>query len=280
MTAALTAQRADAPAFVQRHRRGAFLATTSPAGRLRPRRAARMLQCAGTLVAALAAAPASSAPFSVSSAHVGVHTDIQTEAQWAHAPGNDSWQVPKLKLEAPIIPRLLEIKLSDTYQVLDRSGLPTTHGWGDFEAEMKWAPLSERNGSPIDLAVEPQLHLPTGDAAQKLGAGATRLGLPLMVARRFGRAQITGEVLYVHGFSTLPNALEGGLLGTWQLRPRLLVGAEIYTAHTLQSGATTDVDANVGFKWHATRRWEFDALAGHRLNRTRERIKLVASYAF
>ncbi|HEX7381372.1 MAG TPA: hypothetical protein VF265_04375 [Nevskiaceae bacterium] len=280
MKRTVTARRADARTFVRGHQHTAFPATPVRVGRFGARRRSTILRRAGAVAAALAAAPAWSAPFSVTSAHVGVHTNLETEAQWAHAPGSNSWQAPKLKLEAPIIPRLLEIKLSDTYQVLQHSDMPTAHGWGDFEAEMKWAPVSERNGSAVDLAVEPKLHLPTGDATQKLGAGAPRVGLPLMVARRFGRAQLTGEVMYVHGFSTLPNAMEGGVLGTWQLRPRLLVGAEIYTVHTLQAGATTDVDANVGFKWHATQRWEFDALAGHRLNRTRERIKLVASYAF
>lgn len=246
---------------------------------LKARRAA--VACTiGVLVLTAVNTCAVAAPFDVSSAHVGTHDSIETQLEWSHSASHDTWTLPKLKAAVTLIPHRVELKLSDTYQLRDNRIGERQWGGGDVEFEIKGALVRQGVDAPVDVAVEPKLYFPTGDSRRGLGDGATRVGLPLMVARRFGRAQFTTELEYTHGFARLPDTLSGGLLGTWRMRPALLVGGEVFVQHDQVAGAPVDIDANLGIKWHPTAKWELDALAGRNLRRPQEKVKLVGEYRF
>ncbi|HEU0197772.1 MAG TPA: transporter [Nevskiaceae bacterium] len=220
---------------------------------------------------------AAAAPFEVSSAHVGTRATFQTEAEAAHAPGVTEWAAPKFKLEAPIIPHHFEFKISDAYGWIDGTGEARARGWGDVELEAKWALARQDHSSVVDLAIEPKWYLPT--RARALGASDERYKFPVMIAHRWGRLQLTGEVEYTHGLASTPDALDGGVLATWRLHPALVVGGEIYLTRSFAEDAELQPEANLGLKWQMAPRWQLDGLVGHQLRRPEESAKLVLEYA-
>lgn len=238
------------------------------------------LRLALATVCTFASASVWCAPFVLNDAQVGTHSKLEAEFDWSGTPDADVWTVPELKFAVPVIPHRWEVKLTGSYRHTDGAGVPDQRGIGDSGIETKWAFAAQRDGSPVDLAVEPELHVPTGDAGRGLGHGAASLELPLMVGRSFGPAALTWQVDYTHGFGSLADQLLTGVLGTVDLPHRFEVGAEVYAERTLDAGADTDLDVNVGFNWRAARHWEFAALVGRSVQQNEKRGIVVAEYLF
>lgn len=140
----------------------------------------------------------------------------------------------------------LSIEMPTTYQVPAEGGL--RFGAGDVLLEYK-----RRFGTDAEagyFGVNPQLTLPTGDAARGLGAGRATLQLPLLYQKQWDNTVVYGDARYKwqageqgksHWFFGL--AFEHAVTG------RLKLGTELYATTPQSLGGEVNAGFNMGGKW-------------------------------
>jgi len=122
----------------------------------------------------------------------------------------------------------------------------THHGYGDTELGVKFRFIQQTANFP-EAATFPLLEIPTGNAGDSLGSGHVQAFLPLWLQKDFGSWTIYGGGGYGinPGSGTRNWGLAGALLQD-QIRPNLLIGAEIYHRTSTQVGERDDTAFNLG----------------------------------
>lgn len=126
------------------------------------------------------------------------------------------------------------------------AGGGTVLGLGDGELGAKYRFLSEdENGWRPQAAIYPAVDFPTGNASRGLGAGHTRVLLPLWLQKTFGRWVAYGGVGYwVNPGADNRNFWYGGWTVQRQVAENFTLGAEIFhqTADTVGGKDQTGFD--------------------------------------
>lgn len=128
------------------------------------------------------------------------------------------------------------------------SGQGTHHGFGDVEAGFKYRFLHETDSLP-QAALYPQVYVPTGDAADGLGAGHTRILIPLWLQKAFGPWTTYGGV----GWWRNPGEgnrdyLQCGWLLQRELGEGLSLGAEVFHQASPGAGQPSFTTWDLGFE--------------------------------
>ena len=125
-------------------------------------------------------------------------------------------------------------------------GGATQRGYGDTELGAKYRFLQEGEWAP-QVGLFPLLQLPTGSAAQGLGAGHVQLVLPLWLQKRFGAWTTYGGGGYT--FNRGQGSRDGWSAG-WQVQRTLqegvALGAELFHRSALDVGASAETRYDLG----------------------------------
>ena len=124
----------------------------------------------------------------------------------------------------------------------------TRHGFGDVEVGFKYRFVHETEGLP-QVAVYPQVYTPTGDATEDLGAGHTRVLVPLWLQKGFGAWTTYGGV----GWWRNPgqgnrNFIQYGWLLQRELAEGLSLGAEVFHQDSPGVGQPAYTTWDLGFE--------------------------------
>ena len=120
------------------------------------------------------------------------------------------------------------------------------YGYGDTEVGMKFRFMQQTANRP-EVGTFPLLEIPTGNADDGLGNGHLQVFLPLWLQKDFGTWTLYGGSGY--GINPEPEHRNWGFVGAVlqdQVRPNLLLGAEIYHQTSTQTGARDDTAFNLG----------------------------------
>jgi len=126
--------------------------------------------------------------------------------------------------------------------------LGTHHGFGDVELGFKYRFLHE-TGSLPQVALYPQVYTPTGNADDGLGAGHTRILLPIWLQKAFGPWTTYGGV----GWWRNPGPgnrdyLQAGWLLQRELAEGLSLGVEVFHQASTGFGQRSFTTWDLGFE--------------------------------
>ncbi len=131
------------------------------------------------------------------------------------------------------------------------TGTAARFGYGDTEFGFKYRFVTgDPQGWRPDAAIYPAIDFPTGNAARGLGAGHTRLFLPLWLQKTFGEwTTFAGPGYWINPGAGNRNFWYFGWVVQRQLTDRLNLGAEIFhqTADTSGGSAQTGFDVGVTY---------------------------------
>lgn len=120
------------------------------------------------------------------------HFEINLAVQGSVVRGSRNANLPNLDINYGALPGLqLHVGLTAPFQSASGSG--ADYGYGDTEFGLKYRFIEEdEEGWQPQLAVYPNIDLPTGDASRGLGSGHTKIFLPIWVQKSFGEWQSFG----------------------------------------------------------------------------------------
>ena len=206
------------------------------------RRAARSLVVAAALTAACSTAAWAGPPFL---------TDDPEPVKWRHfetylfgtadrGPGRSAFVVPAFEFNVGAGPRLqLHVVVPAAYVTPGRAW-----GLGDIELGAKYRFIDETNRRP-QVAVFPQLEIPSGDSRRGLGNGSLWARLPVWLQKSHGPWTTYGGVGYeVNRAPGMQDSVFAGWLVQRQITKRLILGTEVYhqSAQAIDARHTTFAD--------------------------------------
>jgi hypothetical protein len=120
------------------------------------------------------------------------HFEINTALQGTRSQRDRSGEAPSLDINYGLLPETqFHIGLSAPYDTPDGKALQ--YGYGDTEFGLKYRFVAEdKDGWRPQVALYPLIDLPTGDAERGLGAGHTRIFLPIWAQKSIGDWQTYG----------------------------------------------------------------------------------------
>ena len=120
------------------------------------------------------------------------HFEINTALQGTRARSDRSGEAPGMDINYGLLPETqFHIGLSAPYGAPDGKALQ--YGYGDTEFRLKYRFVAEdKDGWRAQVALYPLIDLPTGDAEHGLGAGHTRIFLPIWAQKSIGDWQTYG----------------------------------------------------------------------------------------
>lgn len=134
-------------------------------------------------------------------------------------------------------------------EVVQRHNDGTVAGWGDLLLGVKWRFLEEGNWWP-QLAIYPQLQVPTGDQRRGLGDGKPAYILPFLAEKNWGQWTAYGNVAYVvQTARDRPDYWYAGASLNRQINTRLALGGELFGNTVTRSGDRSDIAFNLGGEW-------------------------------
>jgi hypothetical protein len=140
-------------------------------------------------------------------------------------------------------------------------------GLGDIILFTKWQLFSQYDlpnkvKGPVDLALQGEVKLATGDDARFLGTGNTDGALRVLLQRELaGGLRLRGELGYNYsGLGSEFSTWEYKAGGEWELRNNLAASAELIGSYSREFGGVVDVAA--GAKWSVSN--DFKIFAGVR----------------
>ncbi len=156
------------------------------------------------------------------------HWEVYFASIYSHTPGLVSGTFPHFEVNYGAAPNL-QLHIIGPVAFNDPAGGSQTYGYGDTELGAKFRFLQEGKRTPM-VGVFPLLEAPTGDASRGLGAGQTRVFLPVWVQKSFGNGWQTygGGGLWVNPGAGNHNY---GFFG-WELQnqvtKQLMLGVEFF----------------------------------------------------
>jgi hypothetical protein len=120
------------------------------------------------------------------------HFEINTALQGTSFKGGSSSNLPNIDINYGLLPDTqFHVGLFAPLETLD--GQPAHYGYGDTEVGLKYRFIQEdEEGWRPQVAIYPNIEIPTGNARQGLGAGHDKIYLPLWVQKSFGDWQTYG----------------------------------------------------------------------------------------
>ena len=159
----------------------------------------------------------------------------------------------------------LQMKVEVPVAGISGIGTGNGKGWGDTLIGPKWRFFDETKRRP-QVAVYPQILIPTGNAARGLGAGKSAYYLPVLVEKNWGNWTSFGNVGYV-----IQNA--GGARDYWyygaaltkEVNRRLIFGAELFGNSPLDNSSRSLLGYSLGLEWKIAPHSNLLVSAGHDL---------------
>jgi hypothetical protein len=184
-----------------------------------------------------------------------------------HAQTSDSWSgtAPHVEINYGVATNVQLHLIAPLAYDAPKAGR-THYGSGDTELGVKFRFIQESEKLP-EVGVFPLLEIPTGDAAEGLGAGHVQTFLPVWAQKSFGDWTIYGG----GGYGLNPGAgnrnwgLAGAVLQR-QVTKNILLGGEIYQRTTMTSGGEADTAFNLGTVIEFTEQHHLLFSAGRSLN--------------
>jgi len=143
----------------------------------------------------------------------------------------------------------VQLKLEFPLLSVDRVGGGRARGLGDTLIGVKWRFREESRRRP-QLALYPQVVLPTGDSQRGLGSGKPSYILPLLAQKGWGRLTLYGNLGYV--VQTAAGSRDfwyHGLTLMREVTDRLEVGAEVFGNSATGVDGHSELGFNVGGTW-------------------------------
>lgn len=151
--------------------------------------------------------------------------------------------------------RAIELNVTVPLTVVELGGASRAVGLGDTSFDVKWQ-LRQGGDHRLQLAVAPQVVLPTGDATLGLGAGKPVYVLPVLALKTWGRWAAFGNVGYVlQQAADTRNYVYWGAALIRDINPNLEVGGEIYGNSATEPEGPPDLGFNLGSILTLSPRW-------------------------
>ena len=132
------------------------------------------------------------------------------------------------------------------------AGDHTERGLSDTSVGVKWRFLEEDPHLP-QMAVYPQVTVPTGDDRRGLGEGKPSYRLPLVVQKSWGRWTVFGNVgAVLQSRPGSPNFWFHGLTVLREVSPNLELGVEEYGNSPIDRDEPSSLGFNAGGIWMAS----------------------------
>lgn len=146
----------------------------------------------------------------------------------------------------------------------DPRGAGTQAGIGDIELGVKYSVIPEQeDGWRPQVAIYPNVELSSGDAAKGLGAGKTRVFLPVWLQKTIASVTVMGGAGYwINPGIGNKDYWYTGLLMKKQVAPRLSLGAEVFHQTASSFGGVDSTGMNFGGTFDITERFHILASAG------------------
>jgi hypothetical protein len=127
------------------------------------------------------------------------------------------------------------------------TGVPTNVGLSNIELAAKYRFLHQSDFG-LDVSIFPRVFLPSGSNA--VGDNRASLLLPIWVQKDWGNgwSSFGGGGCTIHGQSSQDTCMAGGVL-TYQLLPKLQVGAELFHQTADASGTPATSSIGVGVRY-------------------------------
>ena len=138
-------------------------------------------------------------------------------------------------------------------------------GVGDAALSVKWRFLEERGAQP-QMAIHPEVSLPTGDVSAGLGSGEFTWLLPLSVQKSWGPWTNFDHVgwLIQSAEGSRDCAIYGAAL-TRDVGSTVTIGAELFGNGPTEPGAPSALGWNLGLTWELSDRVVWIGTGGHGL---------------
>jgi hypothetical protein len=145
--------------------------------------------------------------------------------------------------------RNLQLKVEVALLNVRLDGDRTERGLSDTSVGVKWRFLEEDRHLP-QMAVYPQVAIPTGDDRRGLGEGKPSYRLPLVVQKSWGPWTVFGNVgVVVQNWRGSRNFWFHGLTLVREVGPRLELGGEVYGNSPTDRDERSSLGFNLGGTW-------------------------------
>jgi len=146
----------------------------------------------------------------------------------------------------------VQLKLEFPIEIVQQDHDGTTAGAGDLVLGAKWRFLNNEQ-SKVQLAIYPQLLLPTGNHARDLGAGRPAFWLPLIFQKSWGKWTLYGNSGYWwQTAAETRNYFFAGAVLEREISDRLTLGVELLGNSSKERATNSDFAFNVGGTWKLT----------------------------
>lgn len=143
----------------------------------------------------------------------------------------------------------IQLKLEIPIEVLQEEAGETEVGAGDMLLGVKWRFLNNES-SQFQLAIYPQVLVPTGDHARRLGEGTPGFLLPLVAQKSWGKWTVYGNIgFWWQTASKSRKYLYAGAVLEREINERLILGAELFGNSPKERAGRADVAFNLGGTW-------------------------------
>ncbi len=175
----------------------------------------------------------------------------------------------ELEMEAPLLDlnygaaESVQLKLEIPSRVIHEDGNATMAGPGDLLLGMKWR-FFEDEKSQVQLAIYPQVLVPTGDPQRGLGDGGPGCILPLVAQKTWGKWTLFGNVGgVIQTAEGKRNYLYEGVGLTREIGGRLSLGGELYGNSSKEEDNRSNLGFNLGGTWKLREHMNLLFSAGH-----------------
>jgi hypothetical protein len=143
----------------------------------------------------------------------------------------------------------IQLKLAAPVKIVQEDSSGTVAGIGDTLIGVKWRFFNSKK-SQLELAISPQLLVPSGDHARGLGEGGTAFALPLAAQKTWDKWTLYGNVgFWWRTGAETRNYFYASAVLEREISKRLTLGVELFGNPPTEPGGGSDVGFNVGGSW-------------------------------
>jgi Putative MetA-pathway of phenol degradation len=162
-------------------------------------------------------------------------------------PGTTDMDAPLFDLNYGLLG--IQLKLAVPVKIVHEDSSGTVAGIGDTLIGVKWRFFNSKE-SQLELAISPQLLVPSGDHARGLGEGGTAFTLPLAAQKTWDKWTLYGNVgFWWRTGAETRNYFYASAVLEREISKRLTLGVELFGNSPTEPGGDSDVGFNVGGSW-------------------------------
>lgn len=223
----------------------------------------------GLAIAALPASPARAGPPFLTDDPEPVdqgHWEVYGFSTAVHADGDTGGTLAGVEVNYGAAPNL-QLHMIAPVAFDDPRGGPSAVGFGDLELGVKYRLFNPGQGDwRPQVGIFPLVELPTGDANRGLGAGRTRVFLPVWLQKDFGSwTTYGGGGYWINPGPGNRNYWFVGWLLQKQVTHKLAIGAELFHQTADTAGGKDSTGFNVGAVYDFTDHYHLLLSAGRGL---------------